>query len=148
MQVLNPYTNFSKRSGTVAPSGQSCRHIRPNELLHFLETGVRHQYAVWVGIPGDQERNPLLCFPFKKKDGLLRGCSEEIASLKTEAERGARDLGDEQVALGEPVHIACKYLLRGHAPVRLPTSFADQLTGEHFLTHRLQNPYNFLASLN
>src|SRR5260370_34923136 len=108
MAVLNSESDLKKTPSTVGPSRQSCRHMPPNELLHFLETGVRHQYAVWVGIPGDQERNPLLCVPFKEKDGLLRGCSEEIASLKTEAERGARDLGDEQIALGGPVHIAGK----------------------------------------
>src|SRR5882724_3382030 len=75
----------------------------------------------------------------KKKDGLLGGRSKQIASLKTQAERGAGHLGDEQVALGEPVHIARKYFLRRHAPVGLPSIVADQVACEHFMTQRLQN---------
>ena len=130
----------SKRSGTVAPSGQSCSgHVPSNQFLQFPEMGVRRQYAVCVRVSGDQERNPVLSLPLKKKDGLLGGRSKEIASLKTQAERGARHLGDEQVALGEPVHIARKYFLRRHAPVGLPSTVAEQVACEHFVTQGLEN---------
>ncbi len=81
----------------------------------------------------------MLCVPLKKKDRLLRGCSEEIAGFEADAERGPGDLGDEQVALSEPVHIARKYFLRGHAPVRLPGIHADQVTRQDFMTQGLKN---------
>ncbi len=48
-------------------------------------------------------------------------------------------LGDEQVALGEPVHIARKYFLRRHAPVGLPSTVAEQVACEHFMTQGLEN---------
>ena len=81
----------------------------------------------------------MLCLPFKKKDGFLRGRPEEIASLKTETERGARDLGEEEVTLCEPLHVACKNLLRCYAPVCLPGIFLDQVAGEDFVTHGSEN---------
>ena len=81
----------------------------------------------------------MLRVSFKKKDGLFGGRSKQVASLKTQTERGAGHLGDEQVALGEPVHIARKYFLRSHAPVGLPSIVADQVAGEHFMTQGLEN---------
>src|SRR5258707_3880354 len=101
--------------------------------------GVRRQYAVCVRVPGDQERNPVRSVALKKKDGRLGGRSKEIASLKTQTERGACHLRDEQFALGEPGHIARKYFLRSHAPVRLPSVFADQVAREHLVTQGFEN---------
>ena len=75
----------------------------------------------------------------KKKDGLLGGRSKEIASLKTQTERGACRLRDEQFALGEPGHIARKYFLRSNAAVSLPSIVADQVACEHFMTQGLEN---------
>src|SRR5260370_22082322 len=139
----------NKRSGRVAPSGQSCSgHVPSNQLLQFPEMGVRRQYAVCVRVPGDQERNPVRCVALKKKDGLLGGRSKEIASLKTQTERGAGHLRDEQFALGEPGHIPRKYFLRSHAPVRLPSVFADQVARKHFGTPGFRNEQNFLRRLN
>ena len=77
--------------------------------------------------------------PLKEKDGLLRGCPEEIASLKAQTERRATDFRNEQVALGEPGHIARKYFLRSHAPVGIPRVFADQMTCQDFVTQGLEN---------
>lgn len=110
-----------------------------NQILHFSEMGVRRQNAVGVRVPGYQERNPVLGVPLKEKDGLLLGRSKEITSLKAQTERGTRDLGEEQVALGEPVHIARKYFLRSHASVRLPSIVADQMACEDFMTQGLEN---------
>src|SRR5258706_11950885 len=101
--------------------------------------GGRGRYAVLVGGPGDQGKNPGPSVPLKKKDGLLGGRSKEIASLKTQTERGACHLRDEQFALGEPGHIARKYFLRSNAAVSLPSIVADQVACEHFMTQGLEN---------
>src|SRR5260370_10299488 len=139
----------NKRLGRVAPSGQSCSgHVPSNQLLQFPDMGVRRQYAVCVRVPGDQERNPVRSVALKKKDGLLGGRSKEIASLKTQTERGACYLRDEQLALGEPGHIARKYFLRSNAAVSLPSIVADQMACYQFMTQGLENLYNFLACLN
>ncbi len=111
----------------------------PNQSLQLSEMGVRRQYAVWVGVSGDQGRNPALCVSRKKQDGFFCGGSKEIASFKTQTERGACYLGDEQVALGEPVHIARKYLLRRHAPVSRPSVLAHQVAGEDLVPQRLES---------
>ena len=134
-------------SRTNAPIGRSrTRHAAPDELVQFLETGVRHEAAVWVSIPGNQQRNPMLCVPLKKKDRLLCGCSEEIAGFEAEAERGPGDLGDEQVALSEPVHIARKYLLRRHAPVSRPSVLAHQVAGEDLVPRDWRTSRIFFAA--
>jgi len=101
--------------------------------------GVRREYAVWVRVSCDQERNPALCASVKKKDSLLGGRSKEIASLETQTKRGARYLGDEQVALGEPVHITRKYFLRSHVPVGIPSVVAHQVACEDFMPQTLEN---------
>ena len=110
--------------------------------------GVRRQYAVWVRVSGDQQGNPVLCIPLEEKDGLLGGRSKEVARLKTQTERGARNLGDEQVALGEPIHIARKYFLRSYAPVGPPSVVAHQVACEDFMPKGLENGENSLGCLN
>src|SRR5258706_12628551 len=101
--------------------------------------GIWCQCAVWMRVSCDQERNPALCVSLKKKDGLFGGGAKEIASFKTQTERGACYLGDEQVAWGEPVHIARKYFLRSHAPVSRPSVLAHQVAGEDLVPQRLEN---------
>ena len=81
----------------------------------------------------------MLCAPLKEKDGFLGGRSKEISGLKTQTERGARDLGDEQIARGEPVHIAREYFLRSHTSVSLPSVVVDQVACKHFMPQRLEN---------
>lgn len=99
-------------------------------------------------IPGDQQRNPVPCVPLKKKDRLLRGCSEEIAGFETKAERGPGDLGDEQVALSQPVHITRKYFLRGYAAICFPGILADQVTREDFVPQGLESDQNLPGCLD
>ena len=136
-----------QRSGIVAPSGQFQRgHMPPNQFLQFSEMGVRRQHAVWVRVSGDQKRNPALCVSLKKQDGLFGGGSKQIASLKTQTERGTCHLRDEQFALGEPGHIARKYFLGRHAPVSLPSVVAYQVACEDFMPQRFENVRIFFAA--
>jgi hypothetical protein len=104
-----------------------------------MEIGVRRHCTVWVRVAGDQKRNPLRGGPFKKEDGLLGRRAQQIASLKSQTERRSGHLGDEQVALVDPIHIACKYFLRSYAPVGLPSIFPHQVACEHFVTQRFEN---------
>lgn len=90
----------------------------------------------------------MLCILLEEKDGLLGGRSEEVARLKTQTERGAGHLGDEQVALGEPIHIARKYFLRCYAPVGPPSVLAHQVACENFMPKGLENGENSLGCLN
>ena len=82
----------------------------------------------------------------KKKDGLLGGRSKEMASLKTQTERGACHLRDEQFALCEPGHVARKCVLRSNAAVSLPSIVEDQVAREHFMTLDWRTFRIFLAA--
>src|SRR5205809_3044253 len=55
-----------------------------------------------------------------QKNRFLLRCSKQIAGLKAQAKRRARDFGNEDIALCEPLHVARKNLLRRHAAVRAP----------------------------
>jgi len=90
----------------------------------------------------------VLCIPLEEKDGLLGGRSKEVARLKTQTERGAGRLGDKQIALREPIHIARKYFLGSCAPVGPPSVVAHQVACENFMPKGLENGENSLGCLN
>ena len=93
-------------------------------------------------------RREILCAASrsKEKDGLLGGRSKEMASLKTQTERGACHLRDEQFSLREPGHVARKYVLRSNAAVSLPSIVEDQVAREHFMTLDWRTFRIFLAA--
>ena len=90
----------------------------------------------------------MLCIPLEEKDGLLGSRSKEVARLKTQTERGAGRLGDKQIALREPIHIARKYFLGSCAPVGPPSVVAHQVACENFMPKGLENGENSLGCLN
>src|SRR6266849_157942 len=84
----------------------------------------------------------LLCASNFRKTFSRDFCGAQVACLKTDTERGTRDLGHEEVALCEPVHIARKYFLRGLASIFLPCVLADQVPCKDLVAHGLENVEN------
>src|ERR1700722_13193421 len=89
-------------------------------------------------VSGVKERYFLLKVAPIKKNDLLRGCAEHLSGLESQAERGTRNLGDQDLALLKPRHVAPVHVLRADQPVPLPGVIVDQMAGQHFVSEALQ----------
>jgi len=86
-----------------------------------------------VGVARNQKRHFFLDVEPIEQDDLFCRRTEQVTRLKAQAEGGTGNLGDENVALLQPCHVAKINVPWTNQSVRLPGVIIYQMTGEHVM---------------